>query len=145
MISIGYIVGTSIAAALVLAAIGFAVALWRDDEPGMALGINIPIILIVVGAWVALAWPPFDMDYHRYDTVTGTVTSVEKRLVSEGEGMSEKYVVALDGDSQQYGCLDTRCSAIKKGEPVEMSCIRVWAWYGSDGFDCEFISANGRT
>lgn len=159
MISIGYIVGTSVAAVLTVAAVvaAFRLAAWRRrelasnnpyGEAGLARGFTIlavaAAVAVVVG-WVGIAWPPLDMDYHRYSTVTGTVTSVEKRLVSDGEGMSEKYVVQLEGDTQQYGCLDTRCSAIKENEDVELSCLRVWAWYGSDGFDCEYITAGGRT
>lgn len=159
MISIGYIVGTGVMLLLVAAAVVGARACYRyraqevkrggsfneATEAGWFARGCLAAGCIPVLVWLFAAWPVWDMAYHRYDTVTGTVATVDKRLVSEGEGMSEKYVVQLAGDSQQYGCLDTRCALIQPGEPVELSCIRVWAWYGSDGYDCEYVSAGGRT
>lgn len=147
MISIGYVVGTSVAGLVVLfCLLVVAGGVYLKKTEGEGLGIasgGLFGALAVTALWVLLAFPPFDMDYHRYDTEKGTVESIDKRLVSDGEsGMSEKYVVRFEGRSDQLGCLDTRCADVKKGDSLELTCVKVWQWYGTPGHDCEFVSTD---
>lgn len=152
MISLGYLIGTIIAAIIFTGVLaGSALigrALRRDNEYVMARamnGLGIGLAVATAGIWTWGAFPPFDMDYHTYRPVTGIVESVDKRLLADGDGMSEKYVVALAGDPQQYGCEDTRCALIRVGEPVELSCQKMWVYAGTDGYDCRFVQAGGRS
>lgn len=152
MISIGYIVGTSVAGLLALICV--AVVVWgfihraRDEydsgEGAMSIVGGFIALVIVGGLYVFAAFPPFDMDYHRYDPKQGTVASIDKRLVSDGEGMSEKYVVRFKDQAQQYACLDTRCADVGKGDQLELACIKVWQFYGTPGYDCEFVSVEDK-
>jgi hypothetical protein len=149
VISIGYIVGTSVAGILALVcllAIVGGVYVWRTDD---FMEASVPFIggivglVIVAGFYTFAAFPPFDMDYHRYDPKSGTVASIDKRLVSDGDsGMSEKYVVRFKDQAQQYACLDTRCADVKKGDQLELACVKVWQFYGTPGFDCEFVGTD---
>lgn len=115
--------------------IEFDVPMFKWIGRGLA---GVAIVTVVV--WVAGTWPSFDMDYHRYDAVSGEVTKLDKRMID----MSEKYVVYLDDGDQQYACLDTRCAGVKEGDSLELACIKVWQWYGTPGYDCEFVAVGSR-
>lgn len=147
MISIGYVVGTVIAGLVVLACLLVAAGgVYLKKTEGAGLGImsgGLFGAVAVATLYVFAAFPPFDMDYHRYDPKSGTVASIDKRLVSDGDsGMSEKYVVRFKDQAQQYACLDTRCADVKKGDQLELACIKVWQFYGTPGFDCEFVGTD---
>ena len=146
MISIGYLVGAILMGLLVLAGLVATVITFmigrNEDEPMIKWGGSgawLAGTAVAFGFWAWAAHPSFDMDYHTYNNVTGIVEKVDGRMVTEGEGMSEKIVVLLD-DGQEYGCLDTRCTLIELGHVVEMSCIKGYSYYGADYFDCDFIS-----
>lgn len=149
MISYGYIAGTSFAFIVVCFCVWLALTLKRymdsvgEDDFDYALAkwsrrISLATVPLVAAIWVATTWPSFDMKYHSYNEVTGQVTSISQRLVTEGDGMSEKYVFVIDG--QEYGCTDTRCGLVIVGDTVTLSCITVWEYAGTDGYDCKWVS-----
>lgn len=99
-----------------------------------AVGIIIGTAAPVTGMW------PYKAEYHQWQHHGGTVTSIDKRLVSAGsDSMEEKFVVTFEGDAQQYGCQDTRCASVEEGDTLHLSCKRVWEWAATDGFDCRFV------
>ena len=106
--------------------------LWRTC---MWTGIGVLVATLVITAW---GYFPYKMEYHHWTTVQGTVTQVGNRILGSSSSLQQKYVVVVNG--QEYGCEDTRCALIKKGDTIELSCKRVWQYAGVDGYDCSFVS-----
>lgn len=99
------------------------------------------VFLVVLGfALSPLGFYPYSAQYHQWQHHGGTVTSVSDRLLKDGDGMSQKFVVTFSGSSQQYGCNDTRCASVKVGDTLDLSCKRTWQYAGTDGYDCNFVA-----
>lgn len=154
MIDIGYLVGTSITVTMVIASVLLLLwfkkkfKVWHVEkwETRLARVLVISIGLVLpLAVWIGTTGPWYGLKYQTWDPVSGTVAEIEKRMVADGKAMSEKYVIVLEGNPQQYGCTDTRCALIKVGELVDLSCKRVWIYAGTDGFDCNYVSAGGRS
>lgn len=88
---------------------------------------------------LAMLWPVTDSDYHKYKPHSGVVAEVNQRLVAKDKSMEQKIVVRFEGDELEYGCLDTRCSLVKKGDHLDLSCIKVWQYKTPAGSDCKFV------
>ncbi|MFD5245034.1 hypothetical protein ACFWIW_10845 [Amycolatopsis sp. NPDC058340] len=99
---------------------------------------------VVTAAVLALTWwgmYPWKHEYHHWTPVAGVVETVDSRLVAAGENtMQDKFVVKFTGNDQQYGVLDTRAAGLKPGDRLTITCVRIWQWTGSHGYDCNFIS-----
>lgn len=108
----------------------------REGELAVWSGV---ILIIVVLVLVGISFP-FEKKYHAWMPVDGTVLQVDKRLLSDGEGMSEKIVVIYEGSTLQYGCEDTRCASVRPGDYLALKCITDWDFQGADGRDCRFVS-----
>lgn len=141
MVEIGYVVGTIIASLIVLVAIIVIIAVWVRDsyDKGLISLVAFVVALIVAGLYVWASYPSFDMKYHSYKPVAGTVEKINSRIVSDGDSVNQKFVVIFKGDSQEYGCVDTRCSLVQPGDQLSLSCIQVFVYAGTDGFDCQFV------
>lgn len=136
MISLGFIVGIIVTVILSLGCIGMAIYAFHEDEPGIGRGLLLGLVVVLgLSAW---GFFPYKMEYHSYKPVSGKIKSIDKRLVSSGDGMQDKFVVRYEGNSQQYGCTDTRCASIKKGDELRLMCMRVWEYAGTDGYDCKY-------
>lgn len=61
---------------------------------------------------------------------------IDKRMVKDGSGMSERYAVTINGTV--YGVDDTRASTLREGSHVQLSCIKEWQWAASDGYGCRW-------
>lgn len=96
------------------------------------------ILLIIVTTCVYF---PYEKEYHYWDRKEGTVEEINKRLIGSGDGMEEKFVVRFSGYRQEYGCEDTRCALVAPGDYLALSCIRIWQYSGTDGWDCNFIES----
>jgi hypothetical protein len=141
VIDITYLIFTIIVALIVIGCAIPAGVMFRRGDWDIAI-LPVGILVVVLGLYTWAVWPPWDMHYHFYEPVTGTVAKVDKRMVSAGESsMEEKILVTLDGEKDQYGCTDTRCTSLEEGDHVALMCLPVWQTYGTDGFDCEFTSA----
>lgn len=91
------------------------------------------VFLGVLGMW------PFEKEYHYWQPTSGVVEQVDRRLVADGEGMSEKVVIRFEGDAQQYGIEDTRAALLKPGDEATLLCKRAHQWGPSaDGYDCRW-------
>lgn len=136
----GTLFGVPLLVITCLVIIGFALWLMQDDAP-LALLLGIGSLFLAVGLG-ALGFYPFQKDYHYWTPVTGTVEAVDKRLVADGEGMSEKIVVRFEGDPQQYGITDTRAALLRPGSEAALLCKRAHEWGPSvDGLDCRWGGA----
>lgn len=95
-------------------------------------------LAIFVGLATAGAMYPFKKEYHYWQTVSGQVTSINKRLLSNsGGGMDERFVLHM-ADGRIRSCDDTRCAGLKVGDTVELRCKKKWQYQGTDGWDCNW-------
>ncbi|HSV40039.1 MAG TPA: hypothetical protein VLI04_14870 [Nocardioidaceae bacterium] len=94
--------------------------------------------VFIFGA-VALSSFPYGAQYHQWRPVSGTVASIDSRLVAGSSAADEKFVVTFEGGRQQYGCSDTRCAGIDVGDDLSLSCIRKWEWAAVGGYDCRYV------
>lgn len=99
-------------------------------------------LLVVVGL---AGFYPYGAEYHQWRPVSGTVAKIDKRLIGNGKGMEEKFVVVFAGDGQQYGCNDTRCASVRPGDSLAITCKRTWQFAGTDGYDCNFVSTEAQS
>lgn len=92
----------------------------------------------ILGTWNA--WP-FSGQYHRYQPLGGTVTSIGSRLIAsdtQGGGSTQKFVLTFS-NGEALGCNDTRCSAVRVGDKVTLMCERAYQWNApSPGWDCNW-------
>lgn len=148
--SLGVLIGLPIAGVLallcVLAWIAATLFWWseRKDNYGFTFFATlIPIgVLILVAGITAWAFYPFSAQYHRWVPKSGVVTDVSSRFLSQDKGTTQKFVVEFANDPEQrYGCNDTRCSLVKEGDTLTLSCKRTWQYAGEDGWDCNYVRA----
>jgi hypothetical protein len=110
---------------------------WHAVPDGRLIGSGLTgiLALIVVPVFVLTTWPTFNLDYHRWQYVAGTVATVETRLVEQ----TELYAVTLtETGDQVYRCDDTRCSVVKTGDRLGMWCIYQWQQASTPGMVCNF-------
>lgn len=109
---------------------------------GEYLEVCIPIgigFLVVSIAFFVLVWWPFDMDYHKWHPVAGTVAQVDKRLIGTGEsGLGEVYLITYKDNEQQYRCDDTRCAGVAPGDELDLMCKPDFQWASTHGWSCRF-------
>lgn len=100
-----------------------------------------PALIAIVAAVTWWGMYPWKSEYHHWVPKSGTVARVDSRLVSDGDkSMQTKFVVMFSGDDQQYGVLDTRAAGVKTGDRMTVTCVRIWQFSGTDGYDCNFVS-----
>lgn len=143
--SLGVLIGIPVLALFIIAGVGLIFLSRHMSKQSHDYGegrivlygaIATIVITVIVGVF---SFYPYKYEYHSWQTVTGTVKNMDKRLVADGEGMSEKFVVTYTNGNQR-GCLDTRCADVKPGDTLTITCKRAWQFTGTDGYDCNFIS-----
>lgn len=128
--------GVVTAVALAMVIVGCRRRDWAFSDPPLRL---------IVGGFLLLAVPAltWTTEYHQWRPVTGRVERIESRLISAGDkGTSQKFAVRLAGDDREYGCDDTRCALVQPGHTLALSCVRVWQYTGTPGFDCTYVRAD---
>lgn len=149
----GTVIGLPIAAVVALLFIAAAVVFFflasQEDrsgysDRGLFIGSGIGSVLCVLATVVitVLAFYPFQSEYHRWHTTSGTVTAISSRLIGADKSTTQRFVVDLAGVGLR-SCDDTRCAAISKGDYLTLACKRSWQWSGTDGYDCNFVSVRG--
>lgn len=135
--TIGTLIGVPILLLILIVGIGIGIVLLREDD-GVGWGFILGTPVVVLALAIFSLWP-FSKEYHYWTPVTGTVEQVDKRLVSDGEGMSEKIVVRFKDNPQQYGIEDTRAALLKPGSEASLLCKKAHQWGPSvDGYDCRW-------
>lgn len=137
-----------VAAILVIIAGLVAVKLFKNKahdrwEPVQFIGVVLAVAAVLTGLMIYCMWP-FQHEYHYWIPKSGTVNTVDSRLVSGGEDGSSvqtKFVVSFveDPTRQQFGVLDTRAAGLKPGDKLTITCKREWQFSGTDGYDCNFV------
>lgn len=100
----------------------------------------VALVITIVATWWSMY--PWSYEYHHWVPKSGIVSSVDKRLTSAGENsMEDKFVVSFLSDplSQQYGVTDTRAAGLKVGDTLTITCVRIYQWSGTHGYDCNFV------
>lgn len=139
MIDLTWLVLNIFMVIVLLGATGFGIWMASDTDTRSMGILWIAGTLVVCSAILVAINFPFDMAYHSYRPVSGTVSNVASRLVDTGNKSTEtKYVVTFKGSSQAYGCLDTRCALVKPGDHLQLMCIRTWQYASVSGYDCNY-------
>jgi hypothetical protein len=147
--SLGTLIGfpLGIFAALIGAVLVWVCIRWWKRERGASYGDGpLAIVGIVVGSLMVAGaligtgvgmWP-YSAEYHQWRTTTGTVQAVGSRLLGDGTGTTQRFVVTLAGIGQR-SCDDTRCAEVKVGDRLTLSCKRAWQYSGTPGYDCNYL------
>lgn len=124
---------------VVLVLVAIIVAAWRsDDEDAHIAGVTCTIFLVVTLIGAGVAYWPFSSEFHKWYDVSGTVEMTNKRLISDGKSMSERYVIKFKESPTLYGCDDTRCSLTTPGKSVTLACKREWQYNAVAGWVCNY-------
>lgn len=131
---------------VILVTIGLALNERRGQRGVVVFG-GVVCSLLSVGALMFVLFP-FSSDYLSYHNESGTVTAISSRFLSSGSGSSatvnQRYAVNIAGKGI-FGCDDTRCSVIKPGDRIVLSCEKEWQWHGTPGWVCQFGAAYSPT
>lgn len=106
----------------------FGICIAFDDgrEGAAVMGGSAVCALLILGCWWwGMAFTTSD-DYHSWNVKQGRVERVAKRLIATDNGMSERYVVTING--QPYGIDDTRATLVKPGDVVSLRCKKDFQW-----------------
>ena len=143
--SLGTLIGLPVGILLTLvgAFIIFRLTAWIHLNPNAieysevrVLRLGVVAATIVAAAATLGGMYPYSSEYHQWRDVSGTVEAVDKRLVSAGEGMAERYVLTIDG--QPFGVDDTRAATVSEGDDVNLRCKREWVYASTDGWGCRW-------
>lgn len=135
MISIGYVAGMSVMVVLILGCL--AVIVFAEVEFKLIAAF---VLAVVLGIGGLALWPPFDMEYHRYKPVDGTIDQIQARMVGDGDGgTTQMFAVRFRGVGTMYRCDDSRCSLLKSGDRLWLRCIREWQYAAESGWKCNYV------
>jgi hypothetical protein len=149
MPSLGIIIGLPVTAILLIAAaITFLYfrrysKICHKADRAAAIGFKwvSVAVAVIVAAIAAVTFWPWKWQYHSWQTTSGTIQTVSKRLVSTGDKtMEERYVVQFS-DGRQRACDDTRCSLLHPGMTLTLRCKRAYQWGATPGYDCNYVGA----
>lgn len=99
----------------------------------------IAIVAALALGFGLVAYYPFSSDFHKYYPVTGTVQTVDSRLIGNGDsGVSQRFVVVLKESGQPFAVDDTRATLLKPGDPVSLRCKREFEFNSVPGWGCKW-------
>lgn len=106
---------------------------WFYKVPSVLSFAAIPLTLAIT-TWAMYPW---NWEYHSYNEHSGTVKTVNNQ-----GGMNTKFVVTFTNSFQEYGVDDTRMASVKNGDKLTITCVRIWQYAGTDGYDCNYVRDN---
>jgi len=132
-----------LAAALIVAAVGLLIAtIWSRDSCRSDTFFHAMLWClatgIVVGAGTLVSMWPLKHEYHHWAPKSGTVSEVNRRLVSDNDhGMQEAYLITVNGNL--YSVNEARGGAVKPGDFIRLKCKKAYVWGSSNhGWDCKW-------
>lgn len=139
---LSFLIGAPIIALIIIAVVVILLVLRpRIDgrfERNMLTGFTLgTAAFIIVPLFSGTAFP-LKAEYLQWRPVDGTVQSIDKRLIGGDGGMSERYVVSIDGYDVPYSIDDTRAATLREGDDVSLMCTREWQWAAVDGYACRW-------
>jgi hypothetical protein len=79
----------------------------------------------------------YNGDYMAYKPISGQVQDIASRQIADGKGMSTRYVLQING--QPYGVDDTRAALVKRGDTVNLNCVKEFVWGSTNnGYACNW-------
>lgn len=94
-------------------------------------------LLLLVFPLIGLSLVGFNGDYMAYKPISGQVQDIASRQIADGKGMSTRYVVQING--APYGVDDTRAALVKKGDTVNLNCVKEFVWGSTNnGYACNW-------
>lgn len=144
MIDIGWLIGNIIGGILMLLTIIYII--WAsfhkfsEFDGSKTLWVLGGIAAFLAQILISIVFNfPFDMNYHSFHPISGTVAEANSRLLpADDKSMQQKYAIRFEGNDQIYGCTDTRCSLAKKGDKLTLACERQWQYASVPGYDCRY-------
>ena len=149
--TLGTLIGFPIGILITLALVALTSKLWRawsnnrdayDSAEFLAFTLMALGFTAVAGLATAASMWPYDSEFHQWRTVSGEVDRVESRLIADGDGMSERYIVTIDG--LPFAVDDTRAALLSKGDDVRLACKREWQYAAESGWGCRWGQEQGR-
>lgn len=124
--------------ALIVAAVITVRVAYRDDDGEFYFigGLLATVALLVIGGTAFGMWP-YKAEYHQWRTTSGTVAAIDSRVLADGEGMTQRFVVTFT-DGRQRACDDTRCATVHTGDFLTLRCKRAYQWGATPGWDCNW-------
>lgn len=114
----------------------------RDGELKVLGGFFAAAALVVTGVYIFSMWP-FEAEYHHWTPTSGTIETVNKRIMTQDGAMQERYVVRFTNGNER-ACDDTRCSLLQAGDQLSLKCKREFQWVGTDGWSCNYVDSKRR-
>ncbi len=140
MITSGALFGTIglVVILLVLAGIGIGLHVLGENElDGIGMGTVIIGTIVSLVVYCILMWP-FKTEYHIWQETNGSITQIERRMISVGNGgMQEVFPLKLTGHKDVYRVDDSRAATFKIGDEVKLLCKREYDFAGYDGWTCK--------
>lgn len=124
--------------ALLVAVVAGLIGALSKSCGAMVTAVVALVIAIGLALLTGMPWP-FDAAYHQYERVEGPVQTIDSRLMAEGEGMEERFIISFEGTGNDYRCDDSRCASVKPGDTLVLNCLRKWEFRASDGYQCNFV------
>jgi hypothetical protein len=138
----GYAFGTILVYALIaIFVIGGIIIAWLNTDwiyKAASIGIAVLLSLLTYGIFVWAAWPPYAMQYHTYQPTTITVDRIANRFISDGNKSVNQRIVIATSSGALYGCDDTRCATLEKGQVVTLLCTQEWQGNANAGEVCNW-------
>lgn len=111
----------------------------------LAFAIGSFVAALVALLIVAFGMYPYKAEYHQWRDVSGVVATTNSRLIAGDHATDQKFVVSFVGaPDKQFGCNDTRCAGVRPGDHLTITCKRTWQWFGTPGYDCNFVSLEAK-
>lgn len=144
--SIGLVIGLPIAVVIIFLGVVFTTVAVRvpydsyedrDLPKGLFVGLG-AVATLITALITAVSMYPFGGEYHHWATTSGTVATIDSRLLADGDAMTQRFVVNFT-DGRQRACDDTRCASVHAGDTLTIKCKRSFQWSGTDGYDCNWV------
>lgn len=139
---VAFIVMSILALIVLLALILAWLIAWSEGNHWIGTNWTIGTVLVCIPIAFIYWWSmyPWKAEYHSWRPVSGTVATLDDRLMPGANGgMEQKLVVTFVGDPAPYGVLDSQAAAAKPGDHLDISCVRRWQQTGTHGYDCLFV------
>lgn len=99
------------------------------------------LLLILGGLYFALILPPYDASFYQTYRITGEVTTLERAFnADEGGGMSQTFVVEVEGVDLLIQSTDQRFRTVDVGDDVNLTCGKSFEYFVEPWYQCSIAS-----
>lgn len=83
---------------------------------------------------------PYSTEHHSYKPVSGTVLQVDKKFMGDGGSTTESINLNING--VDYSVDDSRAATVRRGDSVNLKCVKDWNYGAEDGWNCKWNGVN---